>query len=214
MGIDPGIANTGFGVVRVAGASMSAVDGGVIVDVSSSSYTAGVIVATGSPGSFSLVTCGPGAVIFGGTGGTTYSILAFDFQGDGGGNGGTLQISLTEAPPPPTVALTIDPTGRVDARTGTASLTGTFTCTNADFMGIFGDLSQRVGRGTVNGFFEFFTEGACDGTARRWSAEVPAVNGKFAGGKSAAFTFSFACGAFQCSDGFAEQTVQLRGGKR
>jgi crossover junction endodeoxyribonuclease RuvC len=30
MGIDPGVANTGFGVVRVAGASMGAVDGGVI----------------------------------------------------------------------------------------------------------------------------------------------------------------------------------------
>ena len=30
MGIDPGLANTGFGVVRVAGARMSAIDGGVI----------------------------------------------------------------------------------------------------------------------------------------------------------------------------------------
>jgi crossover junction endodeoxyribonuclease RuvC len=30
MGIDPGVANTGFGVVRFAGASMDAVDGGVI----------------------------------------------------------------------------------------------------------------------------------------------------------------------------------------
>lgn len=30
MGIDPGLANTGFGVVRVVGARMSAVDGGVI----------------------------------------------------------------------------------------------------------------------------------------------------------------------------------------
>ena len=30
MGIDPGLANTGFGVVRVAGTSMSAIDGGVI----------------------------------------------------------------------------------------------------------------------------------------------------------------------------------------
>jgi crossover junction endodeoxyribonuclease RuvC len=30
MGIDPGVANTGFGVVRVAGSAMSAVDGGVI----------------------------------------------------------------------------------------------------------------------------------------------------------------------------------------
>jgi crossover junction endodeoxyribonuclease RuvC len=30
MGIDPGVANTGFGVVRVAGNQMAAVDGGVI----------------------------------------------------------------------------------------------------------------------------------------------------------------------------------------
>ena len=30
MGIDPGLANTGFGIVRVAGTSMTAVDGGVI----------------------------------------------------------------------------------------------------------------------------------------------------------------------------------------
>lgn len=30
MGIDPGLANTGFGVVREAGAGLSAVDGGVI----------------------------------------------------------------------------------------------------------------------------------------------------------------------------------------
>ena len=30
MGIDPGVANTGFGVVRLAGGRMSAVDGGVI----------------------------------------------------------------------------------------------------------------------------------------------------------------------------------------
>jgi crossover junction endodeoxyribonuclease RuvC len=30
MGIDPGVANTGFGIVRVAGGSMSAIDGGVI----------------------------------------------------------------------------------------------------------------------------------------------------------------------------------------
>jgi crossover junction endodeoxyribonuclease RuvC len=30
MGIDPGVASTGFGVVRVAGGSMTAIDGGVI----------------------------------------------------------------------------------------------------------------------------------------------------------------------------------------
>ncbi len=35
MGIDPGLANTGFGIVRVAGSNMSAVDGGVIETPSS-----------------------------------------------------------------------------------------------------------------------------------------------------------------------------------
>jgi crossover junction endodeoxyribonuclease RuvC len=30
MGIDPGVANTGFGVVRIAGGQMAAVDGGVV----------------------------------------------------------------------------------------------------------------------------------------------------------------------------------------
>ena len=30
MGIDPGVANTGFGVVRVAGSTLTAIDGGVI----------------------------------------------------------------------------------------------------------------------------------------------------------------------------------------
>jgi crossover junction endodeoxyribonuclease RuvC len=30
MGIDPGVANTGFGIVRLAGSQMSAIDGGVI----------------------------------------------------------------------------------------------------------------------------------------------------------------------------------------
>jgi hypothetical protein len=72
----------------------------VLADVSGSSYSAGVAVATGSPGSFTVVTCGPGAVQFYAAGGETYAILAFDDQ-MGVGNGGTLSILVDEAPPPP-----------------------------------------------------------------------------------------------------------------
>ena len=60
--------------------TLTGADNGVVVDVSSSDYSAGVIVATGSPGSFELETCGPGAVAFFASSGTTYSILAFDDQ--------------------------------------------------------------------------------------------------------------------------------------
>ncbi len=192
----------------------AATDEGVIVDVASSTYSAGVIVAVGSPGSLSPVACGPGATAFSATAGTTYSILAFDDQFDGGGNGGTLSISVTAAPAAPTLEVVVDPIGLVDARSGAATLSGTYTCTNADFLAIFGELSQRVGRGTVEGFFDVFTNGQCDGIAKPFSAVVTPRNGKFAGGKTAAVAFSFACGAFECRDGYTEQRVLLRGGKK
>ncbi|HEX2772602.1 MAG TPA: hypothetical protein VHN18_09265, partial [Micromonosporaceae bacterium] len=86
-----------------------ATDSGYVVDVIKSSYFAGVIVVTGTPGAFHLVTCGPDAVVFAATAGTTYYILAFDDQFDGGGNGGTLVMNVDVAPPPPTVDVTVDP---------------------------------------------------------------------------------------------------------
>ena len=73
----------------------------IAIDVSASTYSAGVAVATGSPGSFEVVACGPGATVFEAAPGETYAILAFDDQGDGGGNGGTLKIQVAEVPPPP-----------------------------------------------------------------------------------------------------------------
>ncbi len=188
-----------------------AADGAVVVNVASSSYSAGAIIATGGPGSLTTIACGPGAVLFDATAGTTYSILAFDDQFDGGGNGGTLRISLSVGPPAPTLAVTVSPSGQV--KNGTATLSGTFTCTDADFLDLFGRLTQRVGRGTVEGQFFFSSVGQCDGTPQPWTAQVPAQNGKFAGGKSAAVTFSFGCGTFRCAEGFTEQVVQLRGGK-
>ena len=192
----------------------AAADGGVVVDVSQSDYSAGVLVGVGTPGSLELVTCGPLTVGFTAEAGTTYYILAIDDQGDGGGNGGTLRISISEAPPPPTVEITVDPIGRVDAQTGVAYLTGTYTCTNADFIDVFGEARQTIGvRAAVIGFFEFFDIGTCDGTVQTWSAAVFPDNGKFAGGKTLTVTFAFACGAFECADGYVEQTVKLRGGK-
>lgn len=189
-----------------------AVTGGVVVDVSTSSYSAGVLVGVGSPGSLSIVACGPGTVGFLADAGTTYYVLAIDDQFDGGGNGGLLRISFGEAPPPPTVELTVDPVGYV-TKAGTALLSGTYTCTNASFVNAFGSLTQPVGRFAIEGSFGFFA-GGCDGTAQPWSAEVFPFSGKFAGGRSAAVTLSFACGAFECAFGYTEQQVFLRGLRR
>jgi hypothetical protein len=184
----------------------------VVVDVSRSSYSAGVLVGLGTPGNLETITCGAEAVGFFVNPGYTYYVLAIDDQLDGGGNGGTLRISFTEAPPLPTVEVTVDPVGRFDARTGIATLTGTYSCTNGDFIQVSGEARQNVGRFTIVGFFGIEDFGTCDGTPRSWSADVVPANGKFAGGTAMTVTFGFTCGPVECIEGVTEQTVQLRGG--
>lgn len=192
----------------------AAADGFVVVDVSASSYTAGVSVATGTPGSFTFVWCGPSGVVFEALAGETYTILAFDDQLDGSGNGGTLEINVAEAPPPPEVALTVAPTGRFDSRTGAAIISGTVTCTGGpvDFSFIEVFVRQTVGRIFIDGFG--FVEGfTCDGTTQAWSVEVFGQNGIFKGGKALSATFAVACGTFLCGIDYQEHIVQLRGKK-
>ncbi|HEY8179907.1 MAG TPA: DUF6299 family protein [Candidatus Limnocylindria bacterium] len=187
-----------------------AADGAVIVDVSASTYSAGVIVATGSPGSFSFVTCGPNAVIFDALSTETYSILAFDDQLDGDGiSGGTLNITVDAAPPAPEVVLTVDPVGHF-TKSGSAIVSGTVTCTgtNVDFSFIDVQLQQRVGRLLINGFGS--TDFPCDGDTHDWSVEVFADNGLFKGGHAATVIFAVACDPIFCGEAFQEVTIKLR----
>lgn len=180
---------------------------GVSVDVSASSYSAGVIVVTGSPGSFSLVACGPGSIGFSASAGITYYLLAFD-DTPGPPNGGTLQISVTEAALPE-AAVTVDPTGLIDRKTGVVTVSGTFTCANADFAFVDITVTQQVGRFTITGFGSIFSE-TCDGQSHPWSVDVTGSNGKFAGGKANVDASMFACGAIECATADAMQTVRLR----
>jgi hypothetical protein len=186
-------------------------DTGIVVDVSQSNYSAGVLVGVGSEGNLDTVDCGPGTVGFFASAGTTYYVLAIDDQSDGGGNGGNLSISFNEAPPPPTVDIAVNGVGTVKPRTGVATISGTYTCTNGDFIDLFGDARQRAGRVIILGSFEIFDVGTCDGAPHAWSADVFPENGKFVGGKTMTVTFAFSCGPFECVEGFVEQTVRLRG---
>jgi len=70
-------------------------DGQVTVDLRQSNYSAGVIIATGSPGNFVTIACGPGTVDFQAVAGGMYAILVFDDQLDSAGNGGELRISIS-----------------------------------------------------------------------------------------------------------------------
>jgi hypothetical protein len=182
-------------------------DVGIVVDVSGSDYSAGVIIVTGSPGTFSLVTCGPGGVGFFADSGVVYSILAFDDQLDGGVNGGNLSIVVDELPPPPAVDITIDPVGRFNAQTGAATLSGKITCTEGAFAFVGAGLRQRVGRFFVSGGGG--TEVACNGSEQLWSVEVQPEFGVFKGGKAQADAFAEAC-SFDCGFDEDQAAVTLR----
>ena len=184
-------------------------DGALVVDVSKSSYTAGVLVVTGTPGAFEIVACGPGAVGFPTTAGTTYHLLVIDDQSDGGGNGGSLAMTVDIAPPPPTIDVTVDPTAGFNSRTGAATVHGTINCSGVvDFAFLDVELHQRVGRGEVVGSGGM--DVTCDDANHPWSVEVYPFSGtKFTGGKGASVTFAVACGPFDCGIDYEEHRVQL-----
>lgn len=181
----------------------------VLVDVSNSDYPAGVLVGTGSPGSFSIVACGPGAVGFEAFSGETYAILVLDDQSDEVGNGGILTITVDEAPPPPAIDVTIDPIGTF-TKAGSATVSGTVVCdAGAEFAFVDVQLRQRAGRVFIDGFGG--TEVFCDGTLQSWTAEVVG-NGLYKGGQATATVFAGACNAFTCGEDFEERSIKLRRG--
>jgi hypothetical protein len=184
-------------------------DMGILVDLTGSDYSAGAIVAEGSAPNWNVLACAPFGVVFSATAGTKYTILVFDDQQDGVGTGGLLDISVTEAPPPPELSVTVDPRGTFDAKTGGAIVRGTLTCTGDvvfSFIDVF--MRQKVGRLFIDGegAIEGFT---CDGTSQPWSVDIFPFNGIFKGGRTATFSFAAACDNFQCGEGFLETVVKL-----
>ncbi len=191
-------------------------DNNVVADVTGSDYSAGILVLAGEPGNLTPLICQPGTVSGPVVAGETIYLVVF---GDGvsEATSGHLVLDTYLAPPPPSVEVTINPRGTV-SKAGLVQVSGTVSCASDDPEGILFDvsgiISQRVGRGFVDGFFgsEQFTP--CDGVTRPWSAEAFAEAGKFAGGKAATVTFAFGCDTFSCGEGFVEATIQLsRNGK-
>jgi hypothetical protein len=183
------------------------------VTISGAFWDAGVAIVTGSPGAFTGIACGPFMAFFSPVAGTTYKIMIFDFSESTTPNGGTATVTLGEVPPPPELGLTVNTTGTFNSKTGTATISGTYTCTNAFFVSIFGNVTQSVGRFKIQGSFNTF-DVQCDGQVHPWSAEATSFNGSFAGGKALTVTIGFACGISFCAQALVEQTVQLKGGGR
>jgi hypothetical protein len=180
--------------------------GALGVDASASNYAVGVVIASGTPGALTALTCGLSTAATPTVSGATYWINAFDLFGN---TGGTLHIRFLVPPPPPTLNVTA--TGGTVDRSGAATIRFAYTCTHATTVDGFVSLTQTVGRFAISGSGLFFDVAHCDGTSHAGSTTVVAGNGKFSGGKAQLIADVEVCGAFQCTSAPELTTViQLR----
>ena len=137
------------------------------------------VAATSPAGAFAA--CGYGEIAFDAAPSTTYYIMI----GDTAGTGGTLQFSAKQGL---SFGVTVTPVASVNARTGVATVSGTYTCNMpaiVDWVAVI--LAQPVGRFIVNGDGAVSPTTPCvPGISYPWTAQVRSLNGKFAGGKATA----------------------------
>jgi hypothetical protein len=194
----------------------------LLADTSSSDYGTQIVVVTPTAAG-DIVACGTDFAQFTADPNTTYYFMVaacFSFAVvrpeaigcDADPTGGSLVFSLDAAPPPPTVALTVSPTGTFNKVTGSATISGTVVCTGeAVDTEIDVQLKQTVGRFSVLGAGSLYPDAfVCDGTAQPWSVEVFGFTGLFKGGRAAADVFAAACGAFDCGFDEVQASVKLR----
>lgn len=171
-------------------------DEGFILDTAKSDYSTGLMVFEGPPSGATLTACGPTSLGIGGTSGTTYYIMAFS---DTTLKGGNLVLSLEQGPPSPRLKVTVDPVGKAFSN-GDAEISGTYSCKNADYLYMDGQVTQIWRRVKITAYFQKFFQGTCDGTVHTWKKVVTSDNGLFAKGDATANIFSQACGRITCTN--------------
>jgi len=153
-------------------------------NTSGSDYDTVLLIVTGTPGDFNVISCNDDAngaqssITFDATAGTTYFFMV---ASGGDTEGGNLVFNLIEGPPPLELELTINTRGTVNASTGVITISGTLSCTQPALVDVFGEVRQRLGRSILNAFFD--TGVNCDGLTN-WQVDVRADNGLFVAGQA------------------------------
>ena len=169
-------------------------DRNIFVDAFASDYPAGVLIATGTRGALTPVSCGAFFVTAKTTPGTTYYIAIVDFLGAGGG---TLRLHIGDAP---SIALNVYKKAQIDTH-GVVHLRGTYSCTRGTTLRISGTLTEIVGNKVPYAHFDTLGVPApqCNGSPHSWTGLVLPNRTSFAPGQAAAFTHAIACGKIACA---------------
>ena len=176
-------------------------DGLVTVDTAGSTYSTGIAVLTGAPGSLSATSCTTAFTRFEAVAGQTYWIGVADVSG---GSGGTLRISVVS----PEYRVAVDRQATLARASGLATVSGTLTCSIGASAGVAVTLTQRVNGRTVSGQgFETFV---CAATGdRTWSVQIAPSGGAFKPGAADVSVQGYDCPG-DCVFRTAERRIVLR----
>lgn len=184
----------------------------ISVDTFGSDYDTTLTAFVGTPDSLELITCNDDThslqsqIVFHASAGVTYWIMAGSCCS---GPGGQLVVNVDEGPPPPSVSVSVDPVGSFDPQTGTATISGAVTCTDAHFVELYVSLRQRAGRDLIRG--DGYDYLPCEGVTP-WVMEMQG-DGIFAGGRAQVSYDAYAC-TFDCAFDFGQTSVRLTGKRR
>jgi hypothetical protein len=150
-----------------------------------SDYDTTLSAYTGARGTLTQIACNDDSgglqsrILFQANAGETYHLMVGSFFDSPGGN---LVLSVDEAPPPLSLALTIDPTGSV-SRAGVATVHGTVTCSReAPGVSILGTIRQQVSK-KVAAVATYSATVDCAGTSA-WSASAAGETAPFKRGNA------------------------------
>jgi hypothetical protein len=175
----------------------------VLIDARASDYTAVMTVVSGSPGNFTFVTCGAENASFVSEPGVHYTVMVTDAPEGGRGDGGILNIAFIESLMP-RITYSVDEQGTLDASSGSATISGSYTCSAGARFAI----SVTTKQGKVVG--EGYSDTPCDGTTQRWTVVVEPQGGRFRFGKLKTTSFGSAYTLDQGSAYELNQKVTLQ----
>lgn len=126
--------------------------------------------------------------------GTTYYFMVGTYRNR---RGGEIRFRLAEAPPPPTIEITVDGSATVNPQTEEVTLSGTVACTNTDYMEFYGAVKQ-IGedRHFISAYFnEYDLE--CDATPVPWTI-TELGDGVFIDGPGLVDIEAYSCSFLEC----------------
>lgn len=166
----------------------------LIARVRGKKTAAAVSVWTGERGALTDVECNEYRPILEAEAGTTYYFMVGTFRNR---RGGEIRFRLTEAPPPPTIELIVDPGVTVNSQSEEVTVSGTVSCTNSSYMNFYGAVKQLSdNREFISAwFYEYGPD--CSETPVAWSL-TDLGDGVFIDGPAFVDIEAYSCSRIEC----------------